>query len=482
MTATTFDTLRSEPAAWRRIPLRPAEGWVAVGLVVLLCLTLAWSVDDASWVVGPRGLTDFLPWLIVLGVGWGFLSAKVGWSRWLAHLLGAMFAALLVPMIVGQRLVKGGGPVDWFQATAAACVDAWFDLTTRNLPFTIQTGHFLLVLGLIMWATGQYAGYVTFHHRRPLNAVILVGIGLVANMSLTVRDQLNYLIVYSLAALFLLIRFHAYDERILWMRHRIGDAAALGGLYLRGGTVFVGSAVVIAMILTTAASSNPLAVVEGRRPAPDRRRARVPADLPGWRPGHPDPGRRLRRYGDDHRRLVDEQRPGDDHPRPGRRPLLLACPTQRARPVHRRRLQERSRRTQSRRRKIDRGGDGRLRELDPHRHDLHPLALRRRSDRRGEVRSVRDEHLLSHVSQRSELQRRLKLTTVDKTDGGPDFWPACRPTRRTTTSRPACSSNTTSTRPTADRQPAQGRGHELPARPPRPVHGLRPDPRRQGHP
>ena len=94
MTATTFDSLRSEPSVRRRIPLAPAEGWVAVGLVLLLCLTLAWSVDDASWVIGPRGLTDFLPWLIALGVGWGFLSAKVGWSRWLAHLLGAMFAAL----------------------------------------------------------------------------------------------------------------------------------------------------------------------------------------------------------------------------------------------------------------------------------------------------------------------------------------------------------------------------------------------------
>ena len=87
-----------------------------------------------------------------------------------------------------------------------------------------------------MWATGQYAGYVTFHHRRPLNAVIVIGVGLVANMALTPRDQLTYLVIYSLAALFLLIRFHAYDERILWMRHRIGDAAALGGLYLRGGT------------------------------------------------------------------------------------------------------------------------------------------------------------------------------------------------------------------------------------------------------
>ena len=36
---------------------------------------------------------------------------------------------------------------------------------------------------------------------------------------------------------------------------------------------------------------------------------------------------------------------------------------------------------------------------------FYPLALRRRSDRRGEVRSLRDEHLLPHVSQRSELRR-----------------------------------------------------------------------------
>ena len=83
----------------------------------------------------------------MLGVAWGFVSAKVGWSRWLAHLLGATFAALLLPMIVGSRLVDGGGPVEWFQATAASCVDAYFDLTYRGLPFTTQIGHFLLVLG-----------------------------------------------------------------------------------------------------------------------------------------------------------------------------------------------------------------------------------------------------------------------------------------------------------------------------------------------
>ncbi|MEO8229202.1 MAG: transglutaminaseTgpA domain-containing protein [Chloroflexota bacterium] len=260
MTAITYaPSARADGTSARRFPLAPAEGWTTLGLVLLLCLTLAWSIDDASWVVGPRGLTDFLAWAVALGVGWGFLSAKVGWSRWQAHLLGATFAGLILPMIVGARLMVGGGPVDWFRATAASCVDAYFDLTYRGLQFTTEIGHFLLILGAIAWATGQFASYATFHHRRPLNAVLIIGLGLVANMSLTLRDQLPYLVIYSLSALFLLIRFHAYDERTLWIRHRIGDANALGGLYLRGGTVFVASAVLASLFLTATATSAPLA-------------------------------------------------------------------------------------------------------------------------------------------------------------------------------------------------------------------------------
>lgn len=260
MTATTYGAARADADSERRFPLAPAEGWTTVGLALLLGLTLAWSIDDASWVLGRRGLTDFLAWAIGLGVGWGFLSAKVGWSRWLAHLLGAITGALILSIIVGSVLVpEGAGPAEWFGATAASVADAFLDLTYRELPFTAQLGHFLLVLGLLCWATGQYAGYAVFHHRRPLNAVIVIGVGLVANMSLTIRDQLPYLVIYTLAAQFLLIRYHAHDERTLWIRHRIGDAAALGGLYLRGGSVFVAGAVIAALLLTAGASSAPLA-------------------------------------------------------------------------------------------------------------------------------------------------------------------------------------------------------------------------------
>ncbi len=246
----------------RRIVTAPAEGWTTLGLVALLSLTFAWSLDDAAWVLGRPGLTSFLPWAVLLGVGWGFLSAKAGWSRWLAHLLGAIFGVLIVGVIVGSVLVgEGWTPGTAFVATADSTVEAWFDLTRRGLAFTQQVGHFMLVLGLLGWATGQFAGYATFGHRRPLGATVLVGAALLVNMALTRHDQFAFLVVYSLAALILLIRMHAVEERATWLRHRIGDSGALAGLYLRGGTVFVGAAVIASLALSSSVSAAPLSGV-----------------------------------------------------------------------------------------------------------------------------------------------------------------------------------------------------------------------------
>ena len=57
--------------------------------------------------------------------------------------------------------------------------------------------------------------------------------------SATVHDQIWFLVLFSMAALFLLTRLHALDERATWVRRRIGDPATVGSLYLRGGTVFI---------------------------------------------------------------------------------------------------------------------------------------------------------------------------------------------------------------------------------------------------
>ena len=146
-----------------------------------------------------------------------------------------------------------------FQATTDRGVRAWTDLIVERGLSTPAYGHHLLVLGLIVWGTAQFASYAAFGHRRPINAVVVVGLLLLANMSLTVRPQLPYLVVFSLASLFLLVRFHTLDEQGDWLRRRIGDPSAISALYLRGGTVFIIAAITGSLVLTSAASSAPLA-------------------------------------------------------------------------------------------------------------------------------------------------------------------------------------------------------------------------------
>jgi transglutaminase-like putative cysteine protease len=242
-----------------RLAAAPAEGWISLFLVAVLAVSVAWSLDDAALVLGQRDWTDFLAWVSIGGVIAGFIGARARWSRPVAHLIGAAFAALIVPLIIGSILDPAGGPAARYQATASSVVEAVLDFAVRGLPVTRQTGHYLLVLGLLCWANGQFAASAVFRHGRPIGPIIVLGTVLVANMSATIHDQIWFLVLFSMAALFLLTRLHALDERATWIRRRIGDPSTVGSLYLRGGTVFILIAIFGSLALTASARSAPLA-------------------------------------------------------------------------------------------------------------------------------------------------------------------------------------------------------------------------------
>ena len=260
------------PAPWetprtgiRAIFAGPAEGWTSLAGVALMILALAWSIDDARWVNGVDSLTDFLPLVGFAGVAIGFLGPKLGWGRWTTHLLGVAFAAIVLPIIAGGIVlgdtVTGYGPAALaarYQEAAGIVTRVWIDLGVRGLPFTSEYGHYFIALGGLVWATGQYAAYAVFGHRRSLDAVIVTGLVLLANMALTRNDQLQLIVLFSLAALALLARSHAFDERTTWLRRRIGDPSTVTGLYLRGGAIFITAAVMGSLFLTATASSAPL--------------------------------------------------------------------------------------------------------------------------------------------------------------------------------------------------------------------------------
>ena len=235
----------------RRIPLAPAEGWLTLGLVMLLCVTMAMAIDDARWVLGRSQYLDLLWVAAIGGVLAGFIGPKVGWGRWLTYLVGAIFAALIVPLITGMAPFPNGASIhDLYQATSDSVFGAYFDIAVLGLPSTIQYLHFVFIFGILVWATSMFASYAVFGHHRPVNAVIVVGVVLLANMGLTANDELWFLVLYSLAALFLLIRAHVFDEQSEWLRRRIGDPASISSVYLRGGTIFIVVAVVGSYLLT----------------------------------------------------------------------------------------------------------------------------------------------------------------------------------------------------------------------------------------
>lgn len=258
MSASTSPAVAARPSG-SGIPFAPAEGWLTAGLVLLLCLSLAWSLDDAGLILGRGELTDMLPWVAVLGVALGLVGAKAGWGRWRTYLLGSVAGGVAVPVIVGTVLLPdGAAPSALIEATAAAALGAFEDLVINDQSTTPEIGHHLWILGLLVWATSMYAAYTSFGHRRPLHAVILLGMLLVGNIAFTTRDHLVYLVLFTLAALFLLIRFHTLDEQADWVRRRIGDPGPISGLYLRGGTIFIVAAVTGSLVLTQVASSDPL--------------------------------------------------------------------------------------------------------------------------------------------------------------------------------------------------------------------------------
>ncbi len=244
----------------RRLSYAPAEGWLTLACVLLICLTMAWAIDDARWVLGNPDYLDLLVLAAVGGVLVGFIGPKVGWGRWLTFLIGAIFAALLVPLITALAAPPDDATIGTlYRATAESAVEAYIDIAIRDLDSTAQYLHYILTLGIVVWATSLFASYAVFGHHRPLTAVAAVGVILVANMAMTANNQLLYMVLYSIGSLLLLIRSHVFDEQSEWLRRRIGDPASIRSVYMRGGAAFVAVAVTASFVLTLTAASAPLA-------------------------------------------------------------------------------------------------------------------------------------------------------------------------------------------------------------------------------
>jgi Transglutaminase-like superfamily/Domain of unknown function (DUF4129) len=243
----------------------PEEGWATLAAVAVLAMCFGWSLDDAGWIPTLEGSSGYLPWVALLAVVVGTILAKLHIGRLATDVIGAILGGLFLPFIAGSVLLANENPslspediLARYRAAADVASKVWTDLVVNGQPFTTQYGHYHMVFAGLVWAAGLLAANATIGRRRPLDAVVVCGLLLLTNEGVTAHEQLPILVVFSLAAMTLLIRTHVLEEQLTWARRRIGDPGSVSALYLRGGAMFVGVAVLGALLLTGTASSAPL--------------------------------------------------------------------------------------------------------------------------------------------------------------------------------------------------------------------------------
>ncbi|MGH2357140.1 MAG: transglutaminase TgpA family protein, partial [Candidatus Limnocylindria bacterium] len=232
--------------------LRPREGWLSAGLLAVMLLALSWSVQSAGWL----DQMDFLGPVALYAVAMGSLIALLPLSRVVALPLSATLGAVIVIWTVGGEYYTG---LDQLGRLFALREDlfGWVEvLLATGYPF--QMSPYALGMAALMWATGAMAAHALYRHHRVLDAIVLVGVALVANMSATFTNLFGYMLLFVVAALLLWLLGSIAARQDGWQRRRVNENVEVPGSILRSGILFAGGSVALAWILTGVAVAAPL--------------------------------------------------------------------------------------------------------------------------------------------------------------------------------------------------------------------------------
>ena len=232
--------------------LHPREGWLTLGLLIVMLLCLGWSVIGAGWLAQ----LDFLLPLAVFGVVCGVLLGLSSLSVVYTLPIGAIIGAGLVLWTIGGEYFTRLDQVGRLFALRNELA-SWILVVVRT-GYPLEFSPVALGFGVLMWTTAFIVGYTVYRHHRVLDAILLVGALLIANMSATYSDLFVQLLVFVIAALLLWLRISLMTKQEGWQRRRVNENAEVPTSILRSGLIFTAGTIALAWILTTVAVAAPL--------------------------------------------------------------------------------------------------------------------------------------------------------------------------------------------------------------------------------
>ena len=232
--------------------LRPREGWIAFFLLCVMLLSLTWSVQSAEWLT----LLDYIGPVAIWGAVLGLVLALLPISVAIVIPIAAMLGAAVVLWAVGGEWFPLLGQVDRLMALHTEAL-SW--LRTVFLGgYPIELTPYALGLGVLTWTTAFIAAYTMYRHHRVTDAVVVVGVALLVNMSATYADLFFYLVLFVLAALLLLLRSSLLNREEGWQARRVNENVDVPISIMRAGIAFIGVSILGAWLLTSVAVAAPL--------------------------------------------------------------------------------------------------------------------------------------------------------------------------------------------------------------------------------
>src|SRR3954453_2436987 len=222
---------------------------------------VAVAIDDAGWagvaLGGKESQTKFLPVAAVLSVLLGAWLAKRPWRPMVTHTIAAfaggffLLYAVLGSISHATTLV---GRLHDLNTSVSTFIQQVFVQNTRST----ETSVFLLIIGALVWGAGHFAAFNVFRRHQAAPGIVLAGMMMLINVSLTVHEQYAHLVVFVLAALILVMRMNLFEQMGEWHSRGMRELGDISSSFLRNGAVMVALAIGASIVLAANASSAPL--------------------------------------------------------------------------------------------------------------------------------------------------------------------------------------------------------------------------------
>ncbi len=204
-----------------------AEGWFSLFLLLVIMYTTIWCVQAAGWVehMEVLSLTGGLGLLI------GVLTAKQRRLPSIAvHCMVIVFALLLTMWQTAGAFYNGSVP------RVIVNMRAWIDLAFNGGTNT-DDATFLFLIAALIFLMAYSSAWLVYRFRLPWIMIFANATILLINLSFIPSGYVVFLIVFLVASLLLVLRFHLYDSLQHWRNQRLRFSDDLGWDFMQAGAL-----------------------------------------------------------------------------------------------------------------------------------------------------------------------------------------------------------------------------------------------------